>query len=79
MPLFKKGCTKKPEVYRPASITAVIGKLLKTTLKDKIYIHLEKQGLIRNSMDFCVGDRVKNFIEFFEEIIKKFELEKGLL
>lgn len=30
-------------------VTSVVGKLLESTLADKIYMHLDRQGLIRES------------------------------
>ena len=67
VPLFKKGCREKPENYRPVSLTSVMGKLLEGILRDRIYRHLEWQGLIRDSqLGFVSGkSRLMNLIEFF--------------
>jgi len=44
VPLFKKGSRDNPENLRPVSLTSVAGKLEKI-LRDRIYSHLETNGL----------------------------------
>ena len=46
VPLFKKGIRDNPGNYRPVSLTSVVGKLLEKILRDRIYSHLETNGLI---------------------------------
>ena len=56
VPLFKKGCRKKPGNDRPVNLMSVVGKLLEGILRDRIYRHLKRQGLIRDSQhDFVSG------------------------
>lgn len=43
---FKKGCRENPGKYRPVSLKSVVGKLLESILRDKIHVHLDRQGLI---------------------------------
>ena len=45
-PLFKKGSRKKPENYRPVSVTSVVCKLLKTLIRDHMVEFLVKHKLI---------------------------------
>ena len=73
VPLFKKGCREKPGNYRPVSLTSVVGKLLEGILRDRIYRHLERQGLIRDSQHGFVSGKscLTNLIEFFEGVTKK--------
>jgi len=73
VPLFKEGCREKPGNYRPVSLTSVVGKLLEGTLRDRIYRHLERQGLIRDSQHSFVSGKscLTNLVEFFEGVTKK--------
>ena len=48
-PLFKKGSRKKPENYRPVSLTSVICKLLETLIRDHMLEFLVKHKLINPS------------------------------
>ena len=48
-PLFKKGSRKKPENYRPVSLTSVICKLLETLIRDHMVEFLVKHNLINTS------------------------------
>ena len=70
--LFKKGCRDKPGNYRPVSLTSVVEKLLEKPLKESIYLHLERQSLIRDSQHGFVRGRscLTNLIEFFEEVTR---------
>ena len=45
VPLFKKDSKEKPGNYRPMSLTSVAG-----ILRDRIYQHLDSQGLIRDRL-----------------------------
>lgn len=59
MPLFKNSCKEKPwGNNRPVS---VIGKLLDSIPRDKIYMHLARQRLIRDS---------QHGFAFFEAVTK---------
>ena len=68
VPFFKKGCREKPGNYRPVSLTSVVGKLLEGILRDRIYMHLETQGLIKDSQHGFVSGKscLINLSEFFE-------------
>lgn len=37
--LFKKGCREKARSYSPVSLTSVVGTLLESILRDRIYMH----------------------------------------
>eukprot|EP00061_Rhincodon_typus_P004261 g22149.t1 len=69
VPLFKKGCRDNPGNYRPVNLTSVVGKLLGKILRDMIYGHLEKNGLVSDRQHGFVQGRLclTNQIEFFEE------------
>ena len=49
MSLFKKGSRKKPENYRPVSLTSVVCTLLETLIKDHMVEFLVKHQLINTS------------------------------
>jgi len=68
VPLFKKGCRDEPGNCRPVSPTSVGGKLL----KENIYLHSERQSLIRESQHGFVRGRSRrtNVIEHFEEVTR---------
>lgn len=52
VPLFKKGCRDRLGMYMLVSLTSVVG-------RDRIYLHLERHGLIRDSQHcLYVGNRV---------------------
>lgn len=71
-PLVKNGFIEKPEKYRPVSLIFVVGKLQGSILRDGIYKHLERQGLI---IMVCVWKIVNHKFEFLEEVTKK--VDKG--
>ena len=48
-PLFKKGSRKKPENYRPVSLTSVVCKLLETLIRDHMVEFRVKHKLINTS------------------------------
>ena len=48
-PLFKKESRKKPENYRPVSLTSVLCKLLETLITDHMVEFLVKHKLINTS------------------------------
>ena len=54
------------------SLTSVVGKLLEKILRDRIYAHLEENGLVSDRQHGFVGTRscLTNLIEFFEEVTK---------
>lgn len=60
MSLFRKGCKEKPVNHRPVSLTHVVGNLLETFSRNKIWMHLERGGgLIRASQrGFVYGHHV---------------------
>ena len=61
-PLFKKGWRKKPENYRPVSLTSVVCKLLETLIRDHMVEFLVKHKLIKAKS--CLT----NLLCFLEEI-----------
>ena len=72
VPLFKKGNRYNPGNYRPVSLTLVVGKLLERVLRDRIYDHLERYSLIRDSQHGFVRGKscLTSLIEFFEEVTR---------
>ena len=58
---------------RTCKLTSVVGKLLEGILRDRIYRHLETQGLIKDSQHGFVSGKscLTNLIEFFEGVTKK--------
>ena len=77
VPLFKKGSRDNPGNYRPVSLTSVVGKVLERIIRDRIYNHLERNNLIRDSQHGFVKGRscLTNLIEFFEKVTK--EVDEG--
>eukprot|EP00061_Rhincodon_typus_P005156 g24348.t1 len=72
VPLFKKCNRDNPGNYRPVSLTLVVGKLLEKILRDKIYAHLEANGLISDRQPGFVRERscLTKLIGIFEEVMK---------
>ncbi|XP_060710826.1 uncharacterized protein LOC132835701, partial [Hemiscyllium ocellatum] len=77
VPLFKKGSRDSPSNYRPVSLTSVVGKVLERMVRDKIYEHLGRNNVIRDSQHGFVKGRscLTNLIEFFEKVTK--EVDEG--
>ena len=71
-PLFKKGSRKKPEHYRPVSLTSVVCKLLETLIRDHMVEFLVKHKLINTSQHGFLKARscLTNLLCFLEEITK---------
>ena len=71
-PLFKKGSRKKPENYRPVSLTSVVCKLLETLIRDHMVEFLVKHKLINTSQHGFLKARscLTNLLCFLEEITK---------
>lgn len=44
--IFKKSLSHDPSKYRPISVSSCFGKLLERIVKDRLYLFLEKKGLI---------------------------------
>ena len=59
-------------VYRLDSLTSVVSKLVKSTLRDGINCHVERHGLVRNGQHrFDKGmSSLTNLIEFFAEVTR---------
>ena len=70
--LFKKGSRKKPENYRPVSLTSVVCKLLETLIRDHMVEFLVKNKLINTSHHGFLKARscLTNLLCFLEEITK---------
>ena len=68
--LFKKGCREELGNYRPVSLTSVVGKVLKTLIKDWMKNHLNKYKLIKGSQHgFTKGSScLTNLLEFYEAV-----------
>ena len=71
-PLFKKASRKKPENYRPVSLTSVVGKLLETLIRDHMVEILVKHKLINTSQHGFLKAKscLTNILCFLEEITK---------
>ncbi|CAM5155297.1 unnamed protein product [Eretmochelys imbricata] len=69
-PIFKKGSRGDPDNYRPVTLMSVLGKLVETTVKNKIVRHTEEHKLLRKSQyGFCKGRScLTNLLEFFEGV-----------
>ena len=69
-PLFKKGSREELGNYRPVSLTSVVGKVLKTLIKDQMRNHLNKYKLIKGSQHgFTKGSScLTNLLEFYETV-----------
>src|SRR6267154_2545604 len=65
------------KIYRPVSLTNIVGKILESIIKDSIVTHLDKYNLIKRSQHgFTRGKScLKNLLDFFEVITK--ELDEG--
>ena len=76
-PLFKKGGREKIGNYRPFSLTSVVGKMLKSILKEEITTHSDSGRRISPSQHgFAKGrSRLRNLLEFFEDVT--LEMDKG--
>ncbi|CAM5088245.1 unnamed protein product [Natator depressus] len=72
MPIFKKGSRGDPGNYRPISLTSVLGKLVKTIIKNNIVRHIGEHNLLRKSQHgFSKGKScLTNLLEFFEGVNK---------
>ena len=70
--LFKKGSRKKPDNYRPVSLTSVVCKLLETLIRDHMVEFLVKHKLINTCQHGFLKARscLTNLSCFFEEIAK---------
>jgi len=71
--LFEKGSREKPGNHRSVNLTSVVDTLLEGSLRDKIYMHLERQGLITDCQQSFVHGKLclKNLTELFERVTKK--------
>ena len=69
-PLFKKGSRKKPENYRPVSLTSAVCKLLETLIKDHVVEFLIKHRLINTYQHGFINARscLANLLCVLEEI-----------
>uniref|UniRef100_M3XHM8 Reverse transcriptase domain-containing protein n=1 Tax=Latimeria chalumnae TaxID=7897 RepID=M3XHM8_LATCH len=74
-PIYKKGCKSDPGNYRPISLTSVVGKIMETIVKNSILVHLEIQGVIKNSQfGFTKGRSCQtNLLVFYEAVTKEMD------
>ena len=80
VPLFKKGSRDNPGNYRLVSLTSVVDKVLERIIRDRIYNHLERNNLIRDSQRSFVKGRscLTNLIELFEKVTKEVDESKAV-
>ena len=80
VPLFKKGSRDNPGNYRPVSLTSVVGKVLERVIRDRIYDHLERNNVIKDSQHGFVKGRscLTNLIEFFDKVTKQVDEGKAV-
>lgn len=69
-PLFKSGTRKKPENYRPVSLTSQISKLCEMIIKDALVSHLDKFSLLLDSQHGFRRGRscLSNLLTFLDQI-----------
>ena len=80
VPIFKKGNRDSPGNYRPVSLTSVVGKLMEKILRDRIYEHLEKFSMLKNTQHGFVKGRscLTSLVEFFENVTKHIDEGKAV-
>ena len=75
--IFKKGSRKKPENYRPVSLTSHIGKCFERIIKEEIVMHLETNNLIRETQHGFRNKKscLTNLLEYSKLVAE--EMDKG--
>ena len=70
-PIFKKGSRKKPENYRPVSLTSHICKTLERIICQDMVRHLESNNLIKESQHGFRKNKscLTNLLEFSEKVV----------
>jgi hypothetical protein len=73
--IFKKGSRKKPENYRPVSLTSVVVKMLERIVRNKLVQHLKENGLIGDSQyGFMSGRSCElNLLDFLNNVTKEID------
>ena len=79
-PVFKKGTKSDPANYRPVSLTCVVGKVMESLIRDKIFEHLERNSLIRASQHGFLAGRstATNLIVYMDALTKLMEEGKAV-
>ena len=84
-PIFKKGSKKKPENYRPISLTSVPCKILQRIIRDKIVEHMETHSLFNihqhgfRSKHSCVTQLLEVIEDLMEKIDQGHEIDIAYL
>ena len=73
--IFKKGSRKKPENYRPVSLTSHIGKCFERIIKEEIVSHLETNNLIKDTQHGFRNKKscLSNLLEYSELVAGKLD------
>ena len=79
-PIQKKGDKTLPINYRPINLTSVVGKLIKTIIRDKLATFLEKNNMINNSQHgFCNKcSCLTNLLDFYNDVFNIYEETKAI-
>ena len=74
-PIFKKGDKKKPQNYRPISLTSIVGKIMETIIRDALEHHLESNCLINDSQHGFRRKRscMTNLLEFYDTVTSNYD------
>ena len=75
--MFKPGARKKPENYRPVSLTSQVGKVMEKIIKKELVTYLEGKGLICETQHGFRKNRscLTNLLDFFEAVAG--EVDRG--
>ena len=75
--VFKQGARKKPENYRPVSLTSQVGKVMEKIIKKELVTYLEGNGLICETQHGFRKNRscLTNLLDFFEAVAG--EVDRG--
>ena len=75
--VFKQGARKKPENYRPVSLTSQVGKVMEKIIKKELVTYLEGNGLICDTQHGFRKNRscLTNLLDFFEAVAG--EVDRG--
>ena len=75
-PIFKKGDRKRPNNYRPISLTSIVGKIFEAILTNRSVAHLEERNLLNSSQHGFRRHRscLTNLLEFFDVVVNAVDI-----